>query len=146
MASVWKWAIFFRKSAIGLSCRKCLLPLCKLKFSEEVYNQDVISICISSSSFLQQMPSIITIKEDFYFPILRDFVLDFPGRIFLLLPVQKEYNYWSGFSKFHCVLKITAIISTFLLPLQVEQAGKLPHPRIYACGSDLDKTHGWLQA
>lgn len=28
------------------------------------------------------------------------------------------------------------------MPLQVEQAGKLPHPRIYACGSDLDKTHG----
>lgn len=70
-------AIFFRKPAIGLSCRKCLLPVCKLKFSEEVYDQDVISIFISGSSFLQQMASIITVKEDFSFLILRDFILDF---------------------------------------------------------------------
>lgn len=128
MASVWKWAIFFRKSAIGLSCRKYLLPVYKLKFSEEVYDQDVTSIFISGSSFLQWMASIITVKEDFYFLILRDFVLDFPGRIFLLLPVQKEYNYWSQFSKFHCVLKITAIVRTFLMPLQVEQQVNCPIP------------------
>lgn len=130
---------FFRKPAIGLSCRKCLLPVCKLKFSKEVYDQDVISTFISGSSFLQRMASIITVKENFYFLILRDFVLGIPWRIFLLLPVQKECNSWSGFSKFHCGLQITAIVRTFLVPLQVEQVGKLPHPRIYACGSDLDK-------
>lgn len=92
MATVWKAAIFFRKPAIGLSCRKYLLPVCKLKFSNEVYDQDVISTFISGSSFLQQMASIITVEEDFYFLILRDFVLDFPGRVVLLLPVLKEYN------------------------------------------------------
>lgn len=138
---MWKAAIFFRKPAIGLSCRKYLFPVCKLKVSKEVYDQDVISTFISGSSFLQQMASIITVKGDFNFLILRDFVLDFPGRIFLMLPVQKEYNSWSGFSKFHCVLKITVIVRTFLMPLQVEQSGKLPHARIYAYISDLDKTH-----
>lgn len=64
--SVWKGATFFRKPALGLSCRKCLLPVCKLKFFKEVDDQDVISTFILGSSFLQQMASIITEKEDFY--------------------------------------------------------------------------------
>lgn len=96
---MWEGATFLRKPAVGLNRRKCLFPACKLKFSRE--DQDVIRMLFLLSFQVQvscnKVASIISVKEDFYFVMLEDFVLDSPGRIFLLC-VQKEYTYRPGFS------------------------------------------------
>lgn len=109
---MWEGATFLRKPAVGLNRRKhlfpALFPACKLKFSRE--DHDVIRMLFLLSFQVQvscnKMASIISVKEDFYFVMLIDFVLDSPGRIFLLC-VQKEFLDFLNFTMYY---KTTAII------------------------------------
>lgn len=93
---MWEGATFLRKPAVGLNRRKhlfpALFPACKLKFSRE--DHDVIRMLFLLSFQVQvscnKMASIISVKEDFYFVMLIDFVLDSPGRICCVF----RKNFW----------------------------------------------------